>query len=93
MEFKDYLQNLTLSEAGTLCKPKYSMTGIVKMDYKRDPGYEKSLWKCGKSEPGYRNLSSLMFRVQRFEAGIGSGFRQGFMFILAETNQLRCKEK
>ena len=47
-ECKDYLTNLPLSQARTLFQHKYSMTENVKMNYKGDPSYAKSLWKCQK---------------------------------------------
>ena len=43
---KEYIANLPLSQARTLFEHKYSMSKYVKMNYKGDPAFEKSLWKC-----------------------------------------------
>ena len=53
---KDYLQNLTISQARILFSHKYSMTENIKMNYKGNPSYENSLWKC--SECGNQDTSS-----------------------------------
>ena len=45
-ECKDYIFNLPLSQAQTMFKHKYSMTQYVKMNYKGNPEYERTLWKC-----------------------------------------------
>ena len=66
-ECKDYLSNLPLYKSRTLFKHKYSMTENVKMNYKNDKSFAKSLWKCKECQnqdseshllwcPGYEDL-------------------------------------
>ena len=45
-ECKEYIQALPISQARTLFKHKYSMTDKVKMNFKGDQQYERTLWKC-----------------------------------------------
>ena len=43
---KPYITNLSLDKARTLFKHKYAMTEHVKMNYKGNPSYARTLWKC-----------------------------------------------
>ena len=43
---KDYLSSLSISQARTLFKHKYSIRENVKMNYKGDATFTKLLWKC-----------------------------------------------
>ena len=43
---KDYLSNLSLSNARTLFKHKYAMTENVKMNFKGNAYFARELWKC-----------------------------------------------
>ena len=44
--FKPYLSNLSLDKARTLFKHKYAMTEHIKMNFKGNPSYARTLWKC-----------------------------------------------
>ena len=43
---KQYVQDLAVAEARSMFKHWYQMTQYVKMNYKNDSSYSKSLWKC-----------------------------------------------
>ena len=64
---RPYIRELTLSEARTLFKFRSQMTQYIKMNYKNEQRYAKSLWKCDKCSnidtqshilwcPYYKNL-------------------------------------
>ena len=92
-ELKDYLQNLPLSQARTLFKHKYSMTENVKMNYKGDPGYEHSLWKCGKCLNQDTELHLLWCPgYKEFRQGLDLDSDRDLCSYLQKINQIRCKE-
>ena len=45
---RPYISELTLSEARTLFKFRSQMTQYIKMNFKNEQRYAKSLWKCEK---------------------------------------------
>ena len=45
---RPYISELTLTEARTLFKFRSQMTRYIKMNYKNEQKYAKSLWKCEK---------------------------------------------
>ena len=47
-ECKEYLSSLPICHARILFQHKYSMTENVKMNYKGDPSFARTLWKCQK---------------------------------------------
>ena len=47
-ECKEYLSDLPLCHARIFFQHKYSMTEKVKMNYKGDPSFARTLWKCQK---------------------------------------------
>ena len=47
-ECKEYLSGLPLCHARILFQHKYSMTENVKMNYKGDQSFARTLWKCQK---------------------------------------------
>ena len=49
-ETRPYISELSLYESRTLFKYRSQMTQYVKMNYKNEQQYSKSLWKCDKCE-------------------------------------------
>ena len=47
---KDYLLNMPISQARIYFQHKYSMMENVKMNFKGNPAYANSLWKCDKCD-------------------------------------------
>ena len=47
---KNYIKNLKVEESRTMFKHRCKMTRYVKMNYKNEPRYSKSLWKCENCE-------------------------------------------
>ena len=45
-EIRNYIKELTVSEARTLFKHRFLMTQSVKMNFKNDNTYSRTLWKC-----------------------------------------------
>ena len=94
-ELKDYLKNLSLSQARTLFKHKYSMTENIKMNYKGDPGYERSLWKCGKCLNQDITERHLLWcsGYKKLRQGLDLDSDRDLCSYLQKINQLRCKAK
>ena len=91
-ECKDYLAKLPLSQARTMFQHKYSMTEKVKMNYKGDPTYAKSLWKC--QECGNQDTESHLlwcsgYAELRKDLDLASD--QDLCSYLQKILKLRCK--
>ena len=91
-ECKDYLANLPLSQARTLFQHKYSMTEKVKMNYKGDSSYAKSLWKCqecGNQDSERHLLWCSGYAELRKDLDLASD--KNLCLYLQKIIQLRCK--
>ena len=91
-ECKDYLANLPLCQARTLFQHKYSMTDNVKMNYKGDPSYAKSLWKfhkCGNQDSEIHLLWCSGYAELRKDLDLASD--QDLCSYLQKILKLRCK--
>ena len=90
---KDYLTNLPLSHARTLFQHKYSMTENVKMNYKGDSSYAKSLWKCqecGNQDSEIHLLWCSGYAELRKDLDLESD--KDLCSYLQKIIRLRCKE-
>ena len=92
-ECKEYLSSLPLGKARTLFKHKYSMTENVKMNFKGDHSFSKSLWKCSVCRnqdteshilwcPGYQDLRE----------GLDLNIDSELCSYLQKVFQMRCQE-
>ena len=92
-ELKDYLKNMPLSQARTLFKHKNLMTENIKMNYKGDPGYKRSLWKRGKclNQDTERHLLWCA-GYKELRQGLDLDSDRDLCSYLQKINQLRCKE-
>ena len=93
-ECKDYLSSLSLCKSRTLFKHKYQMTENIKMNYKNDKNYARSLWKCKECQnqdseshllwcPGYGDLRE----------GLDLKENSDLCIYLQKVFMLRSKEK
>ena len=89
----EYLSSLSLSQARVLFQHKYSMTSNVKMNYKGDPSYSKSLWKCDKCKNQDTN-SHLLWCTGYTEQREGLDLNQNkdLCSYLQKVIKLRCQE-
>jgi hypothetical protein len=93
-ECKEYLTNLPLCQARILFQHKYSMTENVKMNYKGDQNYAKSLWKCqkcGNQDSEIHLLWCSGYADLRKDLDLGSN--KDLCSYLQKIIQQRCKEK
>ena len=90
---KDYIKNLPISQARIFFSHKYSMTENIKMNYKGNPSYANSLWKC--NECGNQDTSSHLlwctgYSEQRESLNLESD--QDLCKYLQKIITLRCKD-
>ena len=93
-ECKDYLAQLPLSQARTMFQHKYSMTENVKMNYKGDPTYAKSLWKC--QECGNQDSEKHLLWCSGYaelRKDLDLDVDKDLCSYLQKIIQIRCKEK
>jgi hypothetical protein len=90
---KEYLTNLPISQARILFNHKYSMTENIKMNYKGNPSYANSLWKC--SECGNQDTSSHLLWCKGYSEqreGLDLDSDTDLCKYLQKIITLRCKD-
>ena len=90
---KDYLQNLPISQARILFNHKYSITENIKMNYKGNPSYANSLWKC--NECGNQDTSSHLLWCKGYSEqreGLDLESDRDLCKYLQKIITLRCKD-
>ena len=92
-ECKECLSNLSLSQARTMFKHKYSMTENVKMNYKGDQSYAKSLWKCNQCKNQDTNSHLLWCSgYKELRKGLNLKDDKDLCSYIQKVIQMRCKE-
>ena len=92
-ECKEYVQALPISQARTLFKHKYSMTDKVKMNFKGDQKYERTLWKC--NECSNQDTESHLLWCSGYvdlRQGLDLTNDKGLCIYLQKIVKIRCKE-
>ena len=90
---KDYLSSLSISQARTLFKHKYSMTENVKINYKGDATFTKLLWKCQECMNQDTEIHLLWCPAYKeLRMGMDLSSDKDLCNYLQKVIQIRCKE-
>ena len=91
-ECQDYISSLSLSQARTFFKHKYSMTQHVKINYKGDQSYAKSLWQCGQCKSQDSELHLLWCSgYEKLREGLDLSRISDLCNYLQHIYKLRCE--
>ena len=89
---QEYIRSLTLSQARTLVKHKYSMNQHVKMNCKGDQLYAKSLWQCGQCKSQDSELHLLWCSgYKKLREGLDLSRNSDLCNYLQNIYKLRCE--